>query len=221
MAVEQMLEYNPQTVQGVSNIIFYILAGLIGLVVLCILVWKIVQRFTYNYSVFVYRKIGNSEVIFEDGAKQVKLDDNYFFHYRGLGKYSPVITSQYMRLRVKKFLGIFSKSVLCFNVYQAGESIFPIAFTNNDQLKPINIDLFNYMQSRIKANQQKYQKNEMLMRILPYVAIFFVMIAFIMGSFFWGQHVENVAKMIMEKAASIASKTLETAGAGQVVKAVS
>lgn len=208
----------PDQVQGVVNFLWYILLGMIGLGVLIFILIKIYQKLSYNYSVDLYKKVGETEIVFEDKARQVKLAGNYMFHFMNINKFSPVIDSKYLRIKQKKFLGIFSSSKLHFSAYLYGESIFPIAVQDNPGLVPINIDLFNYMQSRLQANQQKYTKVNQLMQLLPYLAVGGVIMMFIVGMIFYTKHIETISMQILGAAKSQADNILTSSGAVQIVK---
>lgn len=214
--VTTFFQYNPAQVQGYVNFFWYVILGVGGAILLAFIVWKIWQWSTYKYHVFIYRKIGDAIVKTTDAAKQTKLDGNYMFHYRDLNKYSPVIDPKYFHLYTAKQFFFFKKTMLCFEVFQYGEKIIP-AHVTNPHIIPIDLDEFNYLQSRIKANMTKYQKSNLLLQMAPIIGVGLIVIMFIVGMIFYTKHIENIASMILGNAQQIAQKGLEATGAVQVV----
>ena len=212
-----LLQMTTPNVQNIVNFFYYIIIGVIALVLFLFVLYKIYQKLTYNYRVFIYRKVGDIEIVEMDNVKRVKMGGNYMFHYAKLKAYSPVINSKYFRIVKSKLFGIIPQSFLGFNVYMDGVSIFPMAVTQNPGLTPINLDLFNYMQSRLKANQQKYIKQSVIMQMLPYIGLGLVVIMFIVGMIFYTKHVERVAQMILKATQTVATEALESGGVVQVI----
>lgn len=215
------LTFQPTTagVSNVVNFVWYLVIGLITLTIIGVILFKIYQAMTYNYRVLVYKKVGDTELISEVAAKETKLNDNYMFHYKGINKFSPVIDAGYMRIVQKShLLGLIKRSYLGFSVLLDGVTIFPIKVQSNPGLVPINIDQFNYMQGRIKANQQKYVKTNQLMQMLPYVGLGLVVIMFIVGMIFYTKHIETISAQILNAAQSQAGQILESGAAVQVLQ---
>lgn len=211
--------YQPQQTQSIATAIFYSFLGLImGLIVLFLL-YKLYRRMTYNIKVTVFERIGNSEIQYDALARQVKDEaGNYLIHYMGIG-YSPVWKdlADYMRNVKTKMFGILPQTMKGFSVYKVDEKIVPLKVQHNPGFEPIDKDMFNYMVTRIQANIAKYQKKSQLMQLLPIIALGMVVLAFILGSIFWGKHVENIATNILGTAGSTAQSILESSGATQVL----
>lgn len=185
-------------IQGVVNIIWYIVIGVSLLFIVIYFLYKMYQDLTYNYYVDVYKKVGDAVVQFEDKAKQVKLEGSYMFHYKNLKSYSPVIDPKYHRLKQKNMLfGLWKKTQLSFSIFQHGVSLFPVSLSENPGLVPINLDQFNYMQQRIKAIQAKYMKTNVWVQMMPYLAVGGIIIMFIVGMIFYTKHVETIANSIL------------------------
>lgn len=199
-------------VQGVVNFFFYIILGMVALIVFVWLLFALYTKLTYNYHVFIYKKVGDTEIVFEDQAKQVKLQGNYMMHFRKMRKYAPIVDQKFMRIVQKPLLGIIPNSKIGFNAYLYGETLFPLAVKPNPGLEPINLDMFNYMQSRIQANQQKYVARNALMQLLPYVALGGVILMFIVGMIFYTKHVENIAKSLIGLTESSIDQIIEAGG---------
>lgn len=219
--IPEALNFIPSTtgVQSVVNFAWYIIIGLIVAAIFGIFLYKLYQAMTYNYRVIVYKKIGDTEIVSEQAAKQTKLNDNYMFHYKGINKYSPVIDSQYMRIVQKSHLfGLMKRSYLGFSVLLDGVTIFPIKVQHNPGLTPINIDQFNYMQSRLKASQQKYVRTNQFIQMLPYVGLGAVVIMFIIGMIFYTKHIETISAQILGAASNQAGQILESGGVQQILQ---
>ena len=206
-------------VQNVVNFVWYIVLGIIAIVILGAILYKVYQHLTYTYRVLVYKKVGDTEIVSEVAVKETKLEGNYMFHYKGLNKYSPVIDSSYMRIVQKSQLfGLMKKSYLGFSIFLDGVSIFPIKVQTNPGLVPINIDQFNYIQSRIKANHQKYLRTNNFIAMLPYIGLGLVVVMFIVGMIFYTKHIENISAFIINSAKDQAAQILESSGTVQVLK---
>ena len=172
--------YDPVLTQNTFNFLYYVIFGFIITAILVFIAVKIFRLFSYTYHVEVFDKVGDTEVQYSDLAKQVKLDGNYMYHYNSMDKFSPVIHSKFHRIVQKKLLfGLINWTKRGFAVYRMGESLFPMAVKNNPGLEPMNLDLFNYMQSRLKANQNKYIQIEQWKQLLPYIALGAVVLMFI------------------------------------------
>lgn len=206
--IGSVTQYNPQAVQGVANSIFYVLAGLIAGGILLFILYKIYQRFTYNYTVTVIEKVGSGDIQYTTKAKEVKDSaNNHMLHYLGIG-YSQRWTefADYLRSVKGTMLGIFPTVSKGFTIYKIGQKIIPVKVQSNPGLIPIDYDMFNYMQWKVIEIRTKYTKEDKLRQMLPIIALGMVVLAFILGSYFWSKHVENVAAMMLSKAADIATK---------------
>jgi len=201
-----LLQYNPLQTQSTVNTIFYLIAGLAAVGIVLYIVWKVKNNWSYNIKVSIDKKVGNAMINFEDKVKQIKMDEKYYYHYLGINKYSPVFDSSFLRIFQKQEL-FGKKTYLGFNAFIDGESIFPVKYIANDTLQPINLDLFNYLQSRVKHNHDKFTKMNLLMQYMPIIGVTAVIIVFFVGMIFYTKHVETIAKVIIDGATTAAAKT--------------
>lgn len=225
------LNFDTMKVQGFMNIVFWVIAALIGIGLIIFLFIKIRQRMTYNILVRVRMEAGDVPIEWEDRAKKViDGEGNYFFHYLGLNKHSPVIKDKYLHIIKKKRLGIIPYSVLGFDAYLKDGKIIPMELNRvyeYDQegnliirevsLTGIDYDAFNFLQAQIKANIARYQKIDRLLQLAPYALLLLVVIAFIVGMVFYTQHIENVAKTILGVAEKATNNIIEKANLAQII----
>lgn len=216
MGFNNLFQYDVSSTQQYVNFMYYIILGILGVLLITFIIYKLYQWSTYNYVVFIYKKVGDALVKTIDKAKQVRLDGNYMFHYMGLNKYSSVVDPKYFMLFSSKQFGIFPKTTMSFSVFQYGEKIVP-AHVGNPEIIPIDIDVFNYLQSRIKANQAKYSKTNLLLQLAPIIGVGLIVIMFIVGMIFYTKHIENIATLILSNAQTIAQKGIENSGVIQVI----
>jgi len=217
VSFNNILQYNPTSVQSVVSFFWYVLIGGVFLMIFVYLMVRLYKSMTYNYSVDIYKKVGDTTIQAEDKAKTVKLDGDYMMHYASLNKYSPVIPPEYHRIKKTKLFGILPTSKLHFSIFLHGESIFPVKVQDKSDLLPINIDLFNYAQARIRANAAKYVKINVLMQMLPYLALGAVVMMFIVGMIFYTKHIETISRTILNAATDQATRILEKGGVVQVI----
>jgi hypothetical protein len=104
-----------------------------------------------------------------------------------------------------------------FSAYKLGHKIVPCNIKSNPGIEPVDYAWWNFGTLRLKQNQLKYTQNQELKALLPYLAIGGIIIMFILGSYFWGKHVENVATMILQQSEKFFMKAAEVSGAVQVI----
>lgn len=213
----EAVTYTPEKVQSFVNVLFIIILIFLTILALGLIGWYFFIRFKYKYRVRMFKKIGETEIEYQDNAALVKLDGNYMFHYRATKKYSPVVSSEFFRIMAGKILGFIPDNKQGFSAYLDGESIFPIKVMKNPGLHPINIDLFNYMEARVKANAAKYQRQNLLLQYLPYVGIGAIVIMFIIGMIFYTQHIERVSSMILDKTTEATTLLTNIGNKAQVI----
>lgn len=230
---ENFLKYNPQNVQSAVNSVFWVIVALIFLGVIAFFAWKLIRKLIlYKYHVSIHRKVGEIAIKEEDKARKI-LDNegNYFFHYLRLNKKSPVVHDNYLKIVKKKGLLGFPMSLLGFDVYFTDGKVIPmmtnVAFSYSPNpghlvishvgLTGIDYDAFNFLQSQIKSNLQKYQRIDRLMQMLPYVGLFVVVMGFILGMIFYTKHIETVVKDILGFTQQTAQKALENQGITQIL----
>lgn len=210
---------NTASVQTASNMIFMVLVGLIAGGLVLFVLYKIYQRMTYKYRVTVIEKVGKGEIEYTTYAKQITdADKNILIDYLGVGQSSKWDNfADYLRSVKIKTFGLIPGSVKGFSVYKIGEKIIPLKVDSNPGFVPVDYDMFNYMQYRVRANIAKYTRENKLMQLLPIIGLGMVVLAFVLGSLFWGKHVEAVATKILSVAAEQSTKILEAGGALQVI----
>ena len=225
------LNVDTMQVQGFMDIVFWVVAALIGIGLLIFLIIKIRQRLSYNILVRVRMEAGDVPIEWEDRAKKITdSEGNYFFHYLGLNKQSPVIKDKYLHIIKKKRFGIMPYSVLGFDAYLKDGKIFPMELnrlyemdeSGNVTIKEVSLtgidyDGFNFLQAQIKANIARFQKVDRLLQLAPYALLLLVIIAFIIGMVFYTQHIENVAKTILGVAEKATSNIIEKANLAQII----
>ncbi|HEC72256.1 MAG TPA: hypothetical protein ENI36_01470 [Thermoplasmatales archaeon] len=205
---------------GIQNATVYILwAGIgiafaAGIFLLIRQIWKMSQ---YKIKAFIYEQIGNKQILIVDSVRHSKVENLEMWHFKDLNLYSKRFKPIYLTLVKTKLLGLFPKIQLGFTAYKYGDKIVPCEVKSNPGIEPIDYDAWNYLVHRLRINMAKYQRNQQLMRLLPFIALGAVVLAYILGSLFWGQHVEKVALTILNSAKDVATQTLEKSGAMQII----
>lgn len=208
------IKYDPMQVQGVVGLMVWMVIGLIAGFLLLFLLYKLWQRLSYPYVVTVIEKLGKGEIQYNTKAKEVRDEDrNYLLHFIGVGhsqkwKEFP----EYLRSIRTKTLGFLPGVARGFTVYKSGEKIIPVKVSENPGIVPIDYDNFNYMQWKVRAIEAKYKKEDRLMQMLPTIGLAMVVLAFVLGSYFWGTHIENVVKEILNHAASLRQEIISQGG---------
>lgn len=214
-------------VQSYVNFAFWIIIALIAVLVVGFVLWKVLQRLSYPYYVTVHKKVGDMVIKFDDLAKKVTdSSGNYYYHYLGLNKQSPVIKDSFLKIVKKNFMVFIPMSKPGFDVWLQDGKIIPMhtnkalnwEYSDNPgwHLVPesvamtgIDYDAFNFMQRQLEHNRAKRVKEDRLWRMMPYIGLFVIVVAWIVGNILYGQHIENVAKTILGYANQAAQKGLE------------
>jgi hypothetical protein len=213
------VQYDPSQVQGMGNLVFSLIVGMaIGAIALFVL-YKLWQRLTYPYIVDVHEKVGTGELESRTLAKKIMDGDgNTMIDFMGVGRAQVWKEfADYLRNVKTTMFFILPTVKKGFSIYKIGEKIVPIKIQSNPGIVPVDYDMFNYMQYRIRANIAKYQKQDRLMQLLPILGLGMVVLAFIFGSLFWGKHVENIATKILTVSADKASELIQMAKNTQVI----
>jgi hypothetical protein len=224
--INSILTYNPDKVQSAVNFVFWAIIALICIGVFGYILYITLKKMSYKLDVTTHKKVGDIAVKDTDRAKKITDGDgNYFFHYLKLNKKSPIVKDSYLKIVKKKWLGIFPMSQLGFDVWVQDGKVIPMDYnflTKHSErgivsyekvaLTGIDYDAFNFLQSQIKLNMAKYQRQDKLMQILPYAALFLVIMAFILGMIFYTKHIENISMNILGYAKETAQKGLENSG---------
>lgn len=219
------------TVQNAFNFVFWIVMGLVGIGIMAFIAIKLWERFTYKIHVTVRKELGDVHVKDEDWAKKVTDNDgNYFFRYKKLKKYSPVINDKYMVIVKKKLFGLFPNSYRGFDAYLKDGKIIPMVMNKayaygergdlrveHVSLTGIDYDAFNFLQSQVKSNLAKYTRVDRLMQILPYAGLFLVVIAFIIASALYAKHIETVVERIVGFTQQATATILDKVSGTQVI----
>lgn len=205
---------------GIQNATTYILWAGVGIalaVLMLVLFRKLLSDSQYKIKAFIHEQIGNKQILILDSVKPTKIENTEMWHYKNMDLYSKRFKPTYLTLVKTMMLGIFPKIQMGFTAYKYGDKIVPCEVKANPGIEPIDYDAWNYLVHRLRINNAKYERNQQLMKILPFVALGAVVLAFILGSLFWGQHVENVAMTILSSAKDVATMTLEKSGAVQII----
>lgn len=214
-----VLNVSTQQIQGASYYFLWISIGVVAGLLILFVVYRIYKSSKYKKKVIIYEKIGNREVVSTDWVAESSIDKTKMFHYRRLNKYSPVFDSKYFRLfKSYQFMGLFPKVFVGFSAFKYGDKIVPCEVQQNPGIEPVDYDAWNYLIQRLRLNQQKYETNQQLMRMLPFLALGAVVIMFIIGNLLWGQHVEKVAMEILDKSSMWATAIMEQSGGIQVIQ---
>lgn len=216
--VGEILKYDPMQVQGFANSAFYIILFLLGAIALFFIVREISKRLSHNIPVTFFNKVGNTEIEMRDWAKRVTLDNKMYYHYLNINKYSPIWSSAYNRIVKYNVFLIIPRAAVGFAAYIEGDKIVPCEVHNNPGIIPVDYDMYNWLVERVKLNHAKYQRNQQLMMLLPIIGLGLVVLAWILGNLFWGNHVERMATMIISSSKDIATMALEKAGAVQIIQ---
>lgn len=185
-------------IQQGANYILWIFIGLVVAALIGYLLFRLFQNGRYRIIAVVYEKIGKTHVSFIDKIREVRLGEMKMFHYMKLKKYSNAFDSKFFRLyREYTLFGPVTRKAI--TLLKDGDKLVPckIEYSN---IEPIDYDAWNYLINMIGVIKKRYERNETLYRLLPFVALGGVIIAFIVGSILWGQHVEKVATLILNKA---------------------
>lgn len=225
MAVDltNVAQYNPLAVQHTVNFVFYVFLGVIACIFVGYMIYRIMKRFNYQYIVTFRMKVGNTTVQFQDRANRVKMNDNYYFHYLEKDVYSPIIAPIFFCLVKTSTYGI-KQTKLGFTAVLDGVTVQPLLPEINGAYSVIDLDQFNLMQSRVKANHARFEKKTLFMQMLPLISVAIVIITFVLGMVFYTKHIETITGMMLEKAATESTKILDKAtafiqytGTGQVI----
>lgn len=228
------LNPSPAEVQGVMNVVFWIILGLFVFGALAFILYRLWKFSTYIYDITILQEVGNIEVLEKDIAKKMTDDEgNYLMHYYFSNKKSRVLPDKYRKIAKSyywfDFLRLFPQSKISYFVYMKDGKVIPMDINknysnvdgklilNNVSLTGMDYDTFNFLQSQIKANITRYQKVDKLMQMLPYIALFFVVMAFILGMIFYTQHVEKLARDILGFAQQSTNQILDKAANMQII----
>jgi len=216
MAEAMNLQFTTGQIQGASVWIFWVLLSLIFLGIIGYMLYLVWKSTKYKIIADVREKVGENFITKPDKVRKVKVEDTWLYHYKNLNKYSPVFDSKFLYIIKKR--GIFNwKSFIGFTAYKYEDKIVPCTIKENLVIEPIDYDAWNYLVQRIRINHTKYERNQQLRAMMPYIALGVVMMAFIVGSILWGQHVEKVATGLINSAETTARNILETSGAQQII----
>ena len=213
MAIENLFKFNTMEVQSYSSFILYIgLAVIFGLVMIFV-IWKLYQMKKYNIHITFHKKLGNASFEYEDWAREFKEDDGFYFKFKGINKMCPQWPADYQTIVKKKsFFGLINKSFVGYHLFQYDKKIVPMMVHSNPGIVAFDMDLFNFMQGRIKTNIRKYQKTSWLVQMAPLIGLGLVVFMFIVGMIFYGQHIEKVAEIIIGGARGQATEIIRSAG---------
>lgn len=219
MADSQTLNFaglTTEQIQSGSYYLFFIILGVVAVILIGFFIWKIVQNAKYKVQVTMFDETNEQTIKVHDVAKFSVIDNTEMLHFKNINKYSPKFEPRFFSmLRKYTFWGI--KYVQSLTVYKKGDKIVPLMVKSNPGIVAIDYDAWNYLVQRLRMNQAKYEKQQELMRILPFIALGSVVLMFILGNLFWGMHVEKVATAILDKASEIAKLTVQNAGAMQII----
>lgn len=219
------------TVQAAS---MYIIVGFLAIVltgIIGFLLYRLYIRMTHKFHVTIYKKVGDVEIKSTDWAKKYQDEfGNYNFSYYKLKKKSKVIEDEYFRIVKTKMLGLFPSSNLGFDAYYINGKIIPMqinkaySYNDNGELEITNVSLtgidydgFNFMQQEVKTILQKYERVDKWLQIMPYAAMFLVIVAFIVGSAIYAKHIENISMNIIGVSKQIAQQNVDKTGIIQKV----
>lgn len=212
------LNVSTMQVQSFMGIVFYVILAGLFIFVLGLLLRKLYNNLTYTTHVTIRQEVGDIQISQEDRARKIEDGEgNYFFHYLKLNKKSPVIKDEYMHIVKRfRFFGLMPYSMLGFDAYLIDGKVIPMEtnkyFDDKGELKAVTLtgidyDAFNFLQSQIKANIARFQKVDKLLQFAPYMLMVLIVISFIVGMVFYTQHLENVAKIILDYSTKKAAET--------------
>ena len=210
-----ILNISSSQIQTASYYFLWITVAIVLGVLILWLMYLLWRNSQYKKKVYILEKIGNRPVMIEDKVKETSIDGERLYHYSKLKIYSPKFDPKYEFLVTQKTL-FGTKTTVAFRGMKYSDKIVPILFKDN-YIEPIDYDAWNFLIQRLRMNVDKYEKNQNLMRVLPFVALAGVILAFIIGSILWGQNVEKVAILIMEKSTEVATMALQNTGGVQVI----
>ena len=131
------------------------------------------------------------------------------------------ITDILFLTQVKEF-GFMAKLKKAFCVELVGDSIFPIRLSENRELKPIDIDLFNYLQTRIKYNHERFpDKWAAFWRLAPVLGAGLIAVMFFVGMIFYSKHIETINAQWLASTKDTITKIFDNAlqcGGGQFIQ---
>lgn len=215
----------------IFNVSFFIIFALFFLVILFFVVKFIFNRMSYNIHATIYKEMGNIQIKEEDYVKKITdSEDNIFFHFLKLNKKCPVIKDKYLKIVKKKRFGIIPYSQLSIDLYYKDGKIIPMEMNklykideNNNitieevTLTGIDYDAFNFLQSQIKSNIERYKRTDRLLQLAPYALMLLIVIAFIVGVIITTKHYETIATNIMKTAEIASQNIIDKASSVQVI----
>lgn len=213
VSIAELFKYDVAQTQDFSTFILAMVFGILVIGIVMFIFYKIFQAMTYKVHINFYKKVGPALIQFDDKAREFVQDDQYYYHYKGINKLTVQWDPEYQTIVQKKSLfGLLKKSYIGFHLYMHGKKIVPMKVSPNPGIKAYDMDMFNFMQSRIKTNIRKYQKQNWLVQMAPLLGLGLVVFMFIIGMIFYGKHIENVANIIINGAKSSATEIVRAAG---------
>lgn len=206
------LSYDPTQIQSIVSVVFYMVIGLILAAIFAYMLYKLYQNLTYPYHITFHEKVGKAVISFEDKAKEVQEDDNFYFHYKGINKMSDMWHPKFQTIvRRRTFLGLMKQNFKGYNLYKEGKKIVPMVVATNS-IEPFDMDNFNFVQSQVKTIIRKYTKQHMLVQLAPIIGVGLVVMMFIIGMIFYTKHIETISQNILSTASAKATEILQYAG---------
>lgn len=179
--LENKVFFDALSTQKAFNFILIWFIAIVGIVLLCYAIYKIIQKVTFKYVVKIDKQIGDHTVNIEDTVREQKIGDDIYLRYEKVKATSRVFDPKYFRLFKIKLLGIFPVMKPGFYAYMKGRSVFPIAVSDNPGMTPVNIEFFDYVSKKAKYDSKRELKRDMLIMMSPVISIGVVIFSTIAG----------------------------------------
>lgn len=218
---------SPQQVDNFMGYVLWALIGLIALVVIGFVIWKIWQRMSYKMTANLHRKVGNNVLVEPQSVRKVYTNDGkYMYHYIPINKKSPIFEDRYNKLMKRPaWFGLMQKTVIGFDAYVKDGKIIPMDYNQNYvngqavevSLTGVDYDMTNFIKMELDDYYLKKQKNSALMQLMPYIALLLVIMAWIIGMVLYTKHVETIAHDILNFGQTTVNTITEQIGKIQIM----